>query len=284
MSRVAFFLSLFLCHSGVTLAESAKSSGKSEARSSSQTVKISLPDGQFLDSQLPEADFIARLSQVISDRTKQNVAFAIGTGRPECAVVYRSAFNSPEWPNDICITNNVVKSFSLAGKQVENTTDVFTVMAQLYAEFPETKRRQNERMEKSELSSVLKGAPTFPGTDFFGKAIVQPSGMMLEFGVVDLCRKLARTHRNLRWYKTAREQQFYLVMNTLTGETLGMLFDTNKINVGTDKEPEYVLTNQIVKAWMHERSIPEDDLIRQFKPLEALKLSDADRCPGADKI
>ncbi|MCX6116143.1 MAG: hypothetical protein NT027_01265, partial [Proteobacteria bacterium] len=90
----------------------------------------------------------------------------------------------------------------------------------------------------------------------------------------------ARTHSNFAWYKGPMENQFYLTFYSMRQEPMGLLFETNRINIGTVDKPEYVKTNQLLKVMIVERNVPVDDMINQLSPLSKWPSDKSDTCPG----
>jgi hypothetical protein len=272
---VAICFGCLLVHSNVSVAKVPK--GKVAERN---FVRVKMPDNNFLTFTMNDEEFARDLGQFVTEKSKQNVTYTRVNKAKGCDVTFASSVKSSEWPDEICLKNHTIKKFKLGAKTIEDTANIFIVLGQIYAELPGTKKIQEEKLKGTEIEKVI-GKPTrSPDTDFFGVAIVQPAGGMLEFGMMDLCWRLARTHKDFRWYPGPSETQFYLVVRTLIGETLMMLFEANKVNIGTLEKPEFALTNQIIQGWLLDKKVSGNDLLKQFKALEGLKRTDEDLCPG----
>jgi hypothetical protein len=251
-------------------------------------------DKTEFDTGLSEDDFFVSIGKVLSKKVNKPVVYLrqkksdLANAKSNedndlsanCESVFKSSLQNDSLPQTFCIHQRIVTKIKLAGKWLDSSGDVFVIMSQLDGALPESKAKIDKRLRHSELKKVLDRKPHSINLELFGHAIVQANGKMIDLGFKELCSRLARTHSNFAWYKGPKESQFYMTFYSMRQEPMGLLFETNKINIGTVDKPEYVKTNQLLKVMIVERNVPDDDMINQLSPLSKLPSDKTDTCPG----
>ena len=153
-------------------------------------------------------------------------------------------------------------------------------MSQISGKLSVTKKKHQKALKGSEVEKILQRKTINPDVNLMGKAIVQPTGEMIAVSLRGICGRLSRTYSEIKWKKAKSNTDLYLVLKDLEGAVTVLLLTANKINLGKPDEPDFIVTNQISKAWIMNNEVNTSEFIQQLKPLETLTDSPNDSCPG----